>query len=73
MPSLTDSGLAAPLAVLSAVVILYSLLIAQQILLGIVAVVVIWLIYLLYRLLVQVGRIATALERLVEHRVDGER
>jgi hypothetical protein len=73
MPSLTDSGLAAPLAVLSAVVILYSLLIAQQILLGIVAVVVIWLIYLLYRLLVQVGRIATALERLVEQRVDGER
>ena len=73
MPSLTDSGLAAPLAVLSAVVILYSLLVAQEILLGIVAVVVIWLIYLLCRLLVQVGRIATALERLVEQRVDDER
>jgi len=73
MPSLTDSGLAAPLAVLSAVVILYSLLVAQEILLGIVAVVVIWLIYLLYRLLVQVGRIATALERLIEQRVDDER
>ena len=73
MPSLTDSGLVAPLAVLSAVVILYSLLVAQEILLGIVAVVVIWLIYLLYRLLVQVGRIATALERLIEQRVDDER
>ena len=73
MPSPTDSGLAAPLAVLSAVVILYNLLIAQEILLGIVAVVAIWFIYLLYRLLVRMGRIATALERLIEQRVDDER
>ena len=73
MPSLTDSGLAAPLAVLSAVVILYSLLVAQEILLGIVAVVATWFIYLLYRLLVRMGRIATALERLIEQRVDDER
>jgi hypothetical protein len=73
MPSSTDFGLAAPLTVLSVVVILYSLLIVQQILLGILAVIAIWLLYLFYRLLVRLGRIATALERLVDQRIDEEK
>ena len=72
MPSTTDFGLAAPLSVLSVVVILYSLIIAQQILLGIIVVVAIWVLYLFYRLLVRLGRIATSLEKLVDQRIDEE-
>lgn len=58
------------LAVLSVLVFLYSFIIAQQILLGILAAGALWLIYLLYRLVVRLGRIATALEKLVEQRAD---
>jgi len=58
------------LAVLSVLVLLYSLIIAGQILLGVLATGAIWLVYLLYRLVVRLGRIATALEKLVEQRAD---
>jgi len=58
------------LVVLSLLVLLYSLIIAQQILLGIVAVVALWLNYLFYVLVVTLGRIARALERLVEQGTD---
>jgi len=60
------------LAVLSVAIFLYSLVIAQQILLGIITVGAIWFVYLLYRLIVRLGRIATALEELVDQRADGE-
>jgi len=74
MPSTSnDSGFILPLAVLSAVVMLYSLIIAQQILLGLIVVAAFWFLYLLYRLVLRLGRIATALEQLVEHRLDEER
>jgi len=74
MPSTSnDSGFILPLAVLSAVVMLYSLIIAQQILLGLIVVSAFWFLYLLYRLVLRLGRIATALEQLVEHRLDEER
>ena len=58
------------LTVLSVVVLLYSLVIAGQILLGVLAIGAIWLVYLLYRLVVRLGRIASALEKLVEQRAD---
>lgn len=73
MPSVSDSsGLVAPLVVLSAVVVLYSLVISQQLLLGLIVILGVWFCYLLYRLVLRLGRIATALERLVEQRSDGE-
>jgi len=58
------------LSALSLLILAYSLVIAQQILLGVVAVVAIWLTYLFYVLVVTLGRIARALERLVEQRTD---
>ena len=58
------------LSALSLLILAYSLVIAQQILLGIVAVVALWLIYLFYELIVTLGRIARALGRLVEQRTD---
>ena len=58
------------LSALSLLILAYSLVIAQPILLGIVAVVALWLIYLFYELIVTLGRIARALERLVEQRTD---
>jgi len=71
MSSMSNSvGLKGPLAVLSVIVVLYSLIIAQQVLLGIMTVATLWFVYLLYRLILRLGRIATALERLVEHQID---
>jgi len=58
------------LSALSLLILAYSLVIAQQILLGIVAVVALWLNYLFYVLVVTLGRIARALERLVEQGTD---
>jgi len=58
------------LSALSLLILAYSLVIAQQILLGIVAVVALWLNYLFYQLVVTLGRIARAHERLVEQRTD---
>src|SRR6056297_889791 len=56
------------LSALSLLILLYSLLIAQQILLGVLAIVAVWLVYIFYELVVTLGRIAGALERLVEVR-----
>jgi len=56
------------LTALSLLILLYSLIIAQQILLGVLAVVAVWLVYIFYGLVVTLGRIAGALERLVEAR-----
>jgi len=71
MSSMSNSvGLKGPLAVLSVIVVLYSLIIAQQVLLGIMTVAALWFVYLLYRLILRLGRIATVLERLVEHQID---
>jgi len=58
------------LSALSLLILGYSLVIAQQILLGVLAVVALWLIYLFYELVVTLRRIARALERLVEQRTD---
>jgi len=71
MSSMSNSvGLKGPLAVLSVIVVLYSLIIAQQVLLGIMTVATLWFVYLLYRLILRLGRIATVLERLAEHQID---
>jgi len=56
------------LTALSLLILLYSLIIAQQILLGVLAVVAVWLVYMFYGLVVTLGRIADSLERLVEAR-----
>jgi len=56
------------LSALSLLILLYSLFIAQQILLGVLAIVAVWLVYIFYELVVTLGRIAGALERLVEVR-----
>ena len=73
MPSITDDRLRSGLAVLSVLVVLYSLLIAQQILLGLLAVATIWGVYLFYHLILVLARIASALEQLVQARTDGGR
>ncbi|WP_324662192.1 hypothetical protein [Haloarcula sediminis] len=58
------------LGAVSLLIVAYSLVIAQQILLGVVAVAAIWFTYLLFELIVTLGRIARALERLIEQRAD---
>jgi CBS domain containing-hemolysin-like protein len=60
----------AVLAGVSVLVVLYSLIIAQQILLGVLAAVALWFVYLCYRLVCVLGQLASALERLVEQRTD---
>jgi hypothetical protein len=52
------------LAGLSIVVVLYSLIIVQQILLGLIVAVVPWLLYLVVRFVLTLERIASALEQL---------
>lgn len=52
----------AVVAVVAAVALLYSLLIAQQFLLGAIAVGLVFLVYLLWRLVETTERIAAALE-----------
>jgi len=56
------------LAGLSIVVVLYSLVIVQQILLGLIVAVVPWLLYLVVRFVLTLERIATALEQLASVR-----
>ena len=52
------------LAGLSIVIVVYSLIIVQQILLGLIVAVVPWLLYLFVRFVFTLERIAAALERL---------
>ncbi|MEF8974480.1 MAG: hypothetical protein V5A15_06270 [Haloarcula sp.] len=52
------------LAGLSIVVVVYSFIIVQQILLGLIVAVVPWFLYLVVRFIFTLERIATALERL---------
>ncbi len=56
------------LAGLSIVIVVYSLIIVQQILLGLIIAVVPWLLYLVVRFIFTLERIATALERLATAR-----
>ncbi|WP_324757946.1 hypothetical protein [Haloarcula montana] len=63
MPSdSTDRTIKTLLAVGSVLVLAYSLVIAQQILLGVLAAVVLWGIYLVWRLISVLERIAGSLE-----------
>jgi Flp pilus assembly protein TadB len=55
------------LAVLSVLVMAYSLIIARQILLGVLLVAAVWLFYLCYLTLRRLGRIASALERIADN------
>ncbi len=54
----------AALALVSVLVLLYSVILLQQILLGLAVVLGFWFFYLLYLVVVRLGRIATALERM---------
>ena len=72
MPSSTDHRrLEIGLAVLSVLVFGYSLIIVQQILLGVLIITVFWGAYLFYRLIEILARIASALEQLAVQRTDG--
>lgn len=72
MPSSNDHRrLRIGLAVLSVLVMAYSLIIVQQILLGVLIVTVVWGAYLFYRLIEILARIASALEQLAAQRADG--
>ncbi|MFC7019079.1 MULTISPECIES: hypothetical protein [Haloarcula] len=55
----------------SVLVVLYSLIIVQQILLGFLVVVALWSVYLFYHLVGILARIASALEDLARQRTDG--
>lgn len=69
MPSnLNKRAVLGILAGLSVVVVLYSLIIVQQILLGLIVAVVPWLLYLFVRFVFILERIASALERLATAR-----
>jgi hypothetical protein len=70
MSPATAQGTRLALAVLSVLVMAYSLLIAQQILLGLLIVTTLWFGYLFYHFVQTLSRIATSLERLVDQRVD---
>jgi len=73
MPSTDKPILRVALAVVSLLVILYSMIIAQYLLLGIATVVSFWAVYLLNLLVSRLGRIASALELLAEdHTVEYE-
>jgi hypothetical protein len=67
------------LGVGSVLVLAYSLIIAQQILLGVLAIVAIWVVYLVWRLIAVLDRIADSLEYRIEqserdadHRLAGD-
>jgi len=64
----TDKTVRTGLAVLSVLIVAYSLVIVQQILLGLLAVAALWLVYLFWRFVGVLGRIAAALERLARDR-----
>ena len=70
MPSITDSQIPVALAVLSVIVVAYSLIIAQQILLGVVAVGLLWFAYVCYLLANSLARIASSLERIADQRAE---
>ena len=70
MPSASSQPTRVALAALSLFVIAYSLIIAQQILLGLLIVATLWFGYLFYQFVQVLSRIATSLERLVEHRTE---
>lgn len=70
MSSDLDQQFRIGLAVLSVLVLAYSLLIVQQILLGVLAIAMIWGIYLFYHLVGVLARIAAALEQLAKQRAD---
>ena len=70
MPSANSQGTRIALAALSVLVMAYSLIIAQQILLGLLVVATIWFSYLFYHFVQTLSRIATSLERLVEQRTE---
>jgi len=59
------------IALVSALVLLYSLAIAQQILLGLIVVLGFWLCYLVYLVAVRLGRIETTLEQMADRSTDG--
>jgi CBS domain containing-hemolysin-like protein len=70
MPSVLSRASAAALAAISVLVLVYSTIIAQQLLLGFLAVGAVWFVYMLYVLVVILARIATALEELVDQRAE---
>ncbi|MBX0294221.1 hypothetical protein [Haloarcula nitratireducens] len=71
MPSeTTDRTLEIGLATLSALILAYSLVIQGTILLGSLAVAVVWLVYLFHRFVLVLARIASALEQLAQRRVE---
>ncbi|WP_254278697.1 hypothetical protein [Haloarcula marina] len=72
MPSTTNQrSITTGLAVLSVLAMAYSLIIVQQILLGLLAVAALWGVYLFWRLVLALGRIASALERVALELADG--
>ena len=65
MPSIPNrKPMLALFGVLSVAILAYSLIIVQQILLGLIVAVVPWFLYLVVRFIFTLERIATALERL---------
>ncbi|MBX0285325.1 hypothetical protein [Haloarcula salinisoli] len=64
-------GPMAALALVSVLVLLYSVFILQQILLGLLLVLGFWFFYLFYLAVVRLGRIATALELMADRSTDG--
>ncbi|GGN89330.1 MULTISPECIES: hypothetical protein [Haloarcula] len=74
MPSsMNDRTLRAGLAVFSVLVLAYSLVIVQQILLGLLVIAVLWSVYLFYHFILVLARIASSLEQLAYQRADGGR
>ena len=70
MPSTTDSLIPVAIAVLSGVIFAYSLIIAQQILLGFLAIGVLWFAYVFYLLVSSLSSIASSLERIAAQRAE---
>lgn len=68
-----DGEILVVLGVLALLIVAYSLLIAQQILLGVVAIGWLFGLYLVWRLIRALERIADALEAQAESRSRGER
>lgn len=72
MPSTTDSRIPIALAVFSLVILAYSLIIAQQILLGVFAAGLLWVVYVCYLLAASLSRIAAALEQIATQRAEDD-
>jgi len=70
MPSNIDSRILVALTVFSGIVMAYSLIIAQQILLGIIAAGMVWFVYVFYLLVTTLLRIASSLERIAAQRAE---